>query len=182
MSQWFTPASSHTPILFPIVFLALAAAMSAPVAAEDLFSRSPERGGIGLELQQLQFDKTFSNKSRPLREGLLSKLDERLSLIVTDKASTSAIKFSDVMGNLAADMYVKPLTLFQRWWDTANNGDKSACAVNQFCNCETDVLAGLSRVNGFPYQCPRKRRQPINSQSIQKRSGWIYSDCLRQSL
>ena len=55
-----------------------------------------------------------------MRRGLLNKLDERLSIIVTDKASTSAITFSEVMDKLADDMHVDKLTLFQRWWDTAN--------------------------------------------------------------
>ena len=51
MSQRFTPASSNTPTLFLIVSLVLAGAMSAAAAAEELLSRSPERGGVGLELQ-----------------------------------------------------------------------------------------------------------------------------------
>ena len=53
MSQRFTPASSNKPTLFLIVSLVLAGAMSAAAAAEELLSRSPERGGIGLDLQQL---------------------------------------------------------------------------------------------------------------------------------
>ena len=121
MSQRFTPASSHRPTLFLIVSLVLAGAMSAAAAAEELLSRSPERGGIGLDLQQLQFDQDFNKRfsGSPVRKGLLNKLDERLSIIVTDNASTSAIKFSEVMQNLADDMRVEKLTLFQRWWDTA---------------------------------------------------------------
>ena len=54
MSQRFTPASSNTSTLFLIVSLVLAGAMSAAAAAEELLSRSPERGGIGLELQLLR--------------------------------------------------------------------------------------------------------------------------------
>ena len=120
MSQRFTPASSNTPILFLIVSLVLASAMSVAAAAEELLSRSPERGGIGYELEQLQLqDETFSKRGKRVRGGLLSKLDERLSIIVTDRASTSAITFSEVMGKLADDMRVDKLTLFRRWWDTA---------------------------------------------------------------
>ena len=52
MSHRFTSASSNTPTLFLIVSLLLAGAMSAAAAAEELLSRSPERGGIGLELQR----------------------------------------------------------------------------------------------------------------------------------
>ena len=159
MSKRFTPASSNTPILFLIVSLVLAGAMSA-AAAEELLSRSPERGGIGYELEQLQSDKTFSKSGRPVRGGLLNKLDERLSIIVTDKASTSAVTFSEVMDKLAADMHVDKLTLFRRWWDTAGkipdgiDDDERARATNVFCNSETDVVSGLSKINGFPYLCP----------------------------
>ena len=59
MSQRFTPASSNRPTLFLLVSLVLVCAMSAAAAAEELLSRSPERGGIGLDLQQLQFDEGF---------------------------------------------------------------------------------------------------------------------------
>lgn len=154
MSQRFTPASSNKPILFLIVSLALAGATSVAAAAEELLSRSPERGGIGLGLQQLQFHKLqlpgfpegvlpeFMGK--PVREGLLHKLDERLSIIVTDEASTSAITFSKVMDKLADDMHVDKLTLFRRWWDTAKR-----TPGNPFCNSATQKL------NGFPHQCPR---------------------------
>jgi hypothetical protein len=161
MSQRFTPASLNTPTLFLIVSLVLTGAMSAAAAAEELLSRSPERGGIGYELEQLQFDKTFSKIGEPVRGGLLHLLDERLSIIVTDKASTSWITFSEVMDKLAADMHVDRLTLFQRWWDTAGvipNGisdEERARATNVFCNSETDVVSDLSKINGFPYQCPR---------------------------
>jgi len=139
MSQRFTLASSNTPTLFLIVTLVVAGSMSAAASAGELLSRSPERGGIGLDLQQLQFNMEFSmsGRPRPRRGGLLNKLDERLSLIVTDEASTSAITFSDVMGQLADDK----LELFRSWWDTANRG-------NPFCP-ETQEL------NGFPYECPR---------------------------
>jgi hypothetical protein len=158
MSRRFATVSNNKPILFLVASLLLAGALSGAAAAEELLSRSPERGGIGLDLQRLQFDSTFNKSGRPPRGGLLNKLDERLSIIVTDKASTSAITFTEVMERLAADMHVDKLILFQRWWDTANEKiprGKSDCAINRFCNCETDVLAGLSRRNGFPYQCPR---------------------------
>jgi hypothetical protein len=151
--------------------------MSAAAAAEELLSRSPERGGVGLELQQLQFHKLqrpalpegvmpvfpegvmpeFRERIRPeftgkpVREGLLGKLDERLSIIVTDQASTSAITFSQVMDKLADDMRVDKLTLFRHWWDTA---DKTS--GNPFCNSETQKL------NGFPYQCPRAEAEQDN--------------------
>lgn len=144
MSQRFTLASSNTPTLFLVVSLVVAGAMSAAAAAEELLSRSPERGGVGLELQQLQFNDDFNKSGRPIRLGLLSKLDERLSIIVTDKASTSAITFSEVMDKLADDMRVDKLTLFHRWWDTANKDTQD----NLFCN-------SAQQINGFPYRCPR---------------------------
>ena len=63
MSQRFTSASSNTPTLFLIVSLVLAGAMSAAAAAEELLSRSPERGGIGLDLQLTKdFINRFSGK------------------------------------------------------------------------------------------------------------------------
>ncbi len=64
----------------------------------------------------------------------LDKLDERLSIIVTYKATTSAIRFSEVMDKLVADMRkqapdgeMDKLKLFRAWWDTANKapGQKS---------------------------------------------------------
>ena len=145
MPQQFKLASSNTPTLFLIVSLVFASAMSAAATAEELLSRSPERGGIGLDLQHLQFDQAFKNAGTPVRKGLLSKLDERLSIIVTDKASTSAITFSEVMGKLADDMRVDKLTLFRRWWETAKGQDTPN---NLFCN-------SAQQINGFPYQCPR---------------------------
>jgi hypothetical protein len=148
MSQRFTPASGSTPTLYLIVSLVLAGAMSAAAAAEELLSRPPERGGIGFDLQQLQFEGEMSGK--PVRKGLLSKLDERLSLIVTDKASTSAITFSEVMGQLADNMRTDKLTLFRRWWDTAKD-----TKGNLFCNSAT-------RINGFPYECPRDESEQLD--------------------
>jgi hypothetical protein len=145
MSQRFTPASSNTPTLFLIVSLVLAGAMSTGATAEELLSRSPERGGIGLELQRLQQVPSFSKQGMLIREGLLNKLDERLSLIVTDKASTSAITFSEVMQKLADEMDVDKLSLFRRWWGTAKKTDD-----NIFCHSRSQTI------NGFPYQCPRE--------------------------
>jgi hypothetical protein len=139
----FKSVPINTPTLSLIAFLVLTTAMSAAAAAEELLSRSPERGGIGLYLQQQQSDETFRNIGKPIRGGLLNKLDERLSLIVTDKASTSAISFSDVMGKLADDMGVDKLTLFHRWWETATE-----TSDNLFCN-------SAQQISGFPYQCPR---------------------------
>ena len=160
MSQRFTPASNNTPILFLLIVpLLLTGAMSAVAAAEELLSRSPERGGIGLDLQQLPFDEPFIKSGKRVRGGLLNKLDERLSIVVTDKASTSAITFSEVMDKLAAtDMHVPRLTLFQRWWDTAKTipDGISDRGTNVFCNSETKQVNGLSKINGFPYDCPRK--------------------------
>jgi hypothetical protein len=103
MSQRLATVPGNLPILVLVASLLLAGVMSAAAAAEELLSRSPERGGIGLDLQQLQFDKEFSKSGRPPRGDLLNTLDERLSIIVTDKASTSAITFSEVMDKLADD-------------------------------------------------------------------------------
>ena len=191
MSQRFTPASSNTPTLFLIVSLVLAGAMSAAAAAEELLSRSPERGGIGLELQQLQFDETFSKSGKPVREGLLNKLDERLSIIVTDKASTSAITFSEVMDKLAADMHVDRLTLFQRWWDTANEIPEgiSDRATNVFCNSETDVVSRIYRKSTVflinAQEQKETKRLSIHSKTKHAPLAeieWVYSDCLHQPL
>ena len=149
--------------------MVLAGAMSAAAAAEELLSRSPERGGIGLRAPATTVRRDSQRAASLSRGGLLNKLDERLSIIVTDKASTSAITFSEVMGQLAADMHVDKLTLFQRWWDTANEIPEgiSDRATNVFCNSETDAdeATGLSKINGFPYQCPRaegRQRSTLN--------------------
>lgn len=152
MAQRFTPASSNTPTLFLIVFLVLAGAMSAAAAAQELLNRSPERGGIGLELQLLR-----PGEVKPPR-GDLGKLDERLSLIVTDKGSTNAIKFSEVMQKLARDLHAKNIDLFQRWWDTANDRKNKATDVSPDLLCDSEgepSPAGVSTKHGFPYQCPR---------------------------
>jgi hypothetical protein len=139
----FKSVPIDTPTLSLIAFLVLATAMSAAAAAEELLSRSPERGGIGLYLQQHQSDETFRKIGKPIRGGLLNKLDERLSLIVTDKTSTSAISFSDVMGKLADDMGVDKVTLFHSWWNSATDTPD-----NLFCN-------SAQHISGFPYRCPR---------------------------
>jgi len=174
----FKPVSIKTPTLSLIAFLVLTTAMSAAAAAGELLSRSPERGGIGLDLQQRRFDTQFAKSGKPSRGGLLNKLDERLSLIVTDRASTSAITFSEVMDKLAADMHVDRLTLFRRWWDTALKipSEISDRATNVFCNSGTEAVYNdlseidLSEINGFPYQCPRAEgnesgRDPFNNEA-----------------
>ena len=142
MSQRFTTGFQHTPTLFLIVSLVLAGAMSVAAAAEELLSRSPERGGIGLELQLNEKSKARI-RGKPPRKDLknLNILDERLSIIVTDRASTSAITFSEVMQNLADDMHVDKLSLFRRWWDTANTipGNNPGRAANVFCNSQTEA-------------------------------------------
>ena len=175
------------PTLFLIVSLVLAGAMSAAAAAEELLSRSPERGGIGLTSSSYSSTRTSTKRGKPVRGGLLNKLDERLSIIVTDKASTSAITFSEVMDKLADDMHVDKLTLFQRWWDTANeipNGISDR-ATNVFCNSETDVGAGLSKINGFPYQCPRAEGNQATldpfDEACPAECEWVYSDCLQST-
>ena len=52
MSQRFTSASSDTPTLLLTVSMVLAGPMSAEAAAEELLGRSPERGGIGFDVQR----------------------------------------------------------------------------------------------------------------------------------
>ena len=150
----FPPTSQNAFSLVLTASLLLSGLMGAATAGEGLLSRAPERGGVGLELQ---LNGTFEGK--PPRPDL-HKLDERLSIIVTDKASTSAITFSEVMEKLADDMHVKKNTLFQRWWDTANKipDGISDRATNVFCNSESEQneVTELSRINGFPYECPRE--------------------------
>lgn len=143
MPKRFTPSLSNMLAFALTTSLLLAGTMGAVATAEELLSRSPERGGVGLELQLNAGDTGWfqSFGGKPLREDL-KKLDERLSIIVTDKASTSAITFSEIMQKLADDMRVDKLTLFQRWWGTAKDTSAS------FCNSATQI-------NGFPYQCPR---------------------------
>jgi hypothetical protein len=167
MSQRFTPASSNKPILVLIVFLVLAGALSAAAAAEELLSRSPERGGVGLGLQrELQLREDLKSP-RPASRRLLkdlNELDERLSIIVTDKKSTSAITFSEVMEKLASDVHVDKRTLFRRWWDTANIAPGlSGYPTNIFCDSQSKkVSLKLSEKNGFPYECPRAEGQQAN--------------------
>ena len=63
-------------------------ATSAAASAEELLSRSPERGGVGLGLQrELQLREELKSPipaAKPLLKDL-NELDERLSIIVTDK-------------------------------------------------------------------------------------------------
>ena len=138
-------ASSNTPTLFLIVSLMLAGAMSAAAAAEELLSRSPERGGIGLELQQLKPKvPSFSQQGKPLREDLLNSANwtsgcPSLSPI---KTSTSAITFSEVMQKLADDMqHVDKLALFHRWWATANRSQTATDNADLFCNSKQSLTA-----------------------------------------
>ena len=154
MSGPFRSNSTHTFTLVLSTSLLVTEVLGISAAAEELFGTSPERGGIGLALQQKPawrlLKKLPTDKWQPARSDL-NTLDERLSILVTDKATTSAIKFSDVMQKLADDMRVEKLDLFQQWWDTANTRsdhyftDKD----NVFCDSEK---------NDFPYRCPRRRR------------------------
>ena len=156
--------------------------------AEELLSRSPERGGIGLELQILRPKAPLGEVKPPRRD--LGNLDERLSLIVTDKGSTKAIKFSEVMQKLARDVQMKDIDLFQRWWDTANKAPGySGGAPNEFCDSESEADGKLSTKNGFLYQCPRDEGgRPVPIPSPPKRAlqclkgGSVYSDRLQQPL
>ena len=170
------PSSSTSPNTFSLVLtisLLLSGLTSAAASAEELLSRSPERGGVGLGLQrELQLREELKSPipaAKPLLKDL-NELDERLSIIVTDKKSTSAIRFSEVMEKLAADVRLRDpkgnpdkLTLFRRWWDTANTtpglfGD----ATNIFCNSQSIKEAkqpDRSEKNGFSYDCPRQEGQ-----------------------
>src|SRR5262245_11518808 len=170
------PFSSTSPNTFTFVLttsLLLSGLISAAASAEDLLSRSPERGGVGLGLQrELQLREELKSPIPAAKSLLkdLNELDERLSIIVTDKKSTSAIRFSEVMEKLAADVRLRDpkgnpdkLTLFRRWWDTANTtpglfGD----AANIFCDSQSIKEAKQperSEKNGFSYDCPREEGQ-----------------------
>ena len=175
----FGPVSSTSPNMFILVLLASqlisglisAAASAGDTAAavedkskvlesENLLSRSPERGGVGLgiqrELQRREELKSPLPATQPLLNDL-NELDERLSIIVTDKNSTSAITFSEVMERLAGDVHVDKLPLFRRWWDTARKSPGLAGdATNVFCDSQSKEVDSLSKKNGFPYRCPRE--------------------------
>ena len=144
MSHRFTLSLMNTLGLVLAIYPLLAGFVGDAATADELLSRSPERGGIGLELQLNVEDAGRSGSfiGNRLRDDL-KQFDERLSIIVTDKRTTSAITFSEVMHNLACDMRVDRLTLFRRWWETAKKTPD-----NVFCNSATQI-------NGFPYRCPR---------------------------
>ena len=159
MSGPFRLTSTHTSALVLSTTLLLTGVLGAR-AGEELLGTSPEKGGIGLALQQKpdwrSLKKLPTDEWQPSRSDL-NTLDERLSIFVTDKATTSAIKFSDVMDRLAKDMGVDKLDLFRQWWDTANiapglRNDRD----NIFCNSESKQENGFSQKNGFPYRCPRE--------------------------
>ena len=160
MFQRFTPASSNDRRFFLIVSLVLACAMSAAAAAEELLSRSPERGGIGLDLQQLQFDEDFNPNA------LAASHYEKTSTNWTSGyPSLSPIKLphrpSRSRKSCRSWLTICVSTsshLFRRWWDTANKapGEHIGRRPQVFCNSETNyVAAPQSQINGFPYQCPR---------------------------
>ena len=158
MTQRFTLASSNTPTLFLIVSLVLAGAMSAAATAEELLSRSPERGGIGLDLQRDEdFIKSVQRDRQAYEEDFSTSLTRGCPSLSQIKPPRRPSPSRKSWVSWLKTWVSARLTLFQRWWDTANKFPDgiSDCATNVFCNCKTDIVAGLSKMNGFPYQCPR---------------------------
>ena len=162
--------------------------MSAAATAEELLSRSPERGGIGLDLQQLQFDEDVHQRAASLYEEDFSTSWTRgcpsLSQIKPPHRPSPSRKLwiswlpicmstDSPCSNAGGTRPTKFLTAYR------------TRATNVFCNSETDVeAAGLSKINGFPYQCPRAegKQATLNPFDNERQCEWVYSDCLHQPL
>jgi hypothetical protein len=109
----------------------------------------PERGEVPLGALG------FGAAGAPSRRDLV--LDPRLSILVTDVATTSKIKFSEVMGQLVTqggNSSLTKLDLFHQWWDTAGLA-ATGLRLGPHCDDEGPPQGGFSPRNGFPYRCPR---------------------------
>jgi hypothetical protein len=128
----------------------------------------PEHGEVSIEsLEKLEF-----GAEKP---GL--ELNRYLSIFVSDVDTMKAVKFSDVIGQLARQSGDPQLTkevLFHQWWDTADRGP--GLELGPHCDDGgTPTPAGgiandtsTSIMNGFPYRCPRAEKAEAGSDPFAK--------------
>jgi hypothetical protein len=92
-------------------------------------------------------------------------IDERRSLVVTEKTILARFSFQRVMDQLVEQSSVDGLTalnLFRQWWDTQNPRlDPAGLALGPHCDDEVDD-EGNPILNDFPYTC-----RPIPSEGGQ---------------
>ena len=162
MSQRFTPASSNTPTLFLIVSLVLTGAMGAAARPKNSSAGRPRGAELASSSSSYSPIRRLSERASLLRGGLLNKLDERLSIIVTDKASTSAITSRKSCDKLADDMRCRQdSTCSRRWWDTATkfpDGMTRTAPTNVFCNSETDVVSRSIENQRLSLSMPKRQK------------------------
>jgi hypothetical protein len=95
-------------------------------------------------------------------------LVRHLSILVSDVETTSEIKFSEVMQQLAERGGVTKRDLFRQWWDTAGQAS-GGLGLGPHCDDESapqgEVVknSATSTRNGFPYRCPRLERYEASS-------------------
>jgi hypothetical protein len=88
--------------------------------------------------------------------------------LVSDVETTSEIKFSEVMQQLAARGGVKKLDLFRQWWDAAGQAS-GKLGLGPHCDDESAPQGEVAKStatstrNGFPYRCPRLERFEASS-------------------
>jgi hypothetical protein len=126
----------------------------------------PEHGEVSIEsLGKLDFG---ADKS-----GL--ELNRHLSIFVSDVDTMKAVKFSDVMGQLARQSGDSQLTkevLFHQWWDTAGQGP--GLELGPHCDDggkptgDISNSAATTTLNGFPYRCPRVEKSEATSDPFSK--------------
>ncbi|MET0790264.1 MAG: hypothetical protein ABW061_01970 [Polyangiaceae bacterium] len=86
-------------------------------------------------------------------EPLLTAVDIRRSLVVTEVSMLEGFSLQRVLGQLAAQSGVPGLTpkrLFQQWWDIFN--PKPGLGLGPHCDDQVDATLGPV-LNGFPFTC-----------------------------
>jgi hypothetical protein len=128
----------------------------------------PEHGEVSIEsLGKLDFGAE--------KAGL--ELNRYLSIFVSDVDTMKAIKFSDVINQLARQSGDPQLTkeiLFHQWWDTAGQGQ--GLELGPHCDdggtpTPPGSIAGDTStvtINGFPYRCPRAEKAEAASDPFAK--------------
>ncbi len=87
------------------------------------------------------------------QQAVISDIDIRRSLVVTEQEILARFPFERVMTQLVAQSEVPGLTaldLFHQWWDTQNPGP--SLGLGPHCDDEGGGVAGAT-LNGFPYLC-----------------------------
>ncbi len=113
---------------------------------------NPERRGIGIEgIHGANVKENEAAKSSIV-------IDQMRSLFVTHEKTLAVFSLAEVMDKLASEGEpgLTGEELFHRLWDTNNlKADAVFHDQDEHCDSETPAVDGASKLNGFPYTCPR---------------------------